>query len=274
MIENPNLRWMVQCFKTHLSIESSLRHVNHWRSNGGFTAFLGESDCLVVDPEIMIQTMGVVPCANDKLVMPIATFLILLICALEYLKKSLPSIERITIYGKTRVCARGRSVEELQQYKKAGLVYPPFFCSWMLMDGCSHLPFAIVSDSILINRIASISAWRAGQIRFFAFSAKAQIKQTILQLEKRWIRFLFVQKKMNGPEIRSGWTLRNGIQKKKAGLSCGVYIMPGLGGRKWSDLHAKETADVINKMNPQFVRLRSLQVVPESSLAEAVSNGY
>lgn len=60
---------------------------------------------------------------------------------------------------------------------------------------------------------------------------------------------------------------------REAGLSCSVYVMPGLGGAVWSDEHARETARVINESSPDFVRLRSLEVFPGTPLETAVRNG-
>jgi hypothetical protein len=59
------------------------------------------------------------------------------------------------------------------------------------------------------------------------------------------------------------------LKTKEAGLSCSVYVMPGLGGRKFSDLHAHETAATISAISPDFVRLRSLQIFPQTPLAHA-----
>ncbi|HNY65989.1 MAG TPA: radical SAM protein [Deltaproteobacteria bacterium] len=65
-----------------------------------------------------------------------------------------------------------------------------------------------------------------------------------------------------------------GLQKtREAGLSCSVYVMPGLGGMTLSDDHARETADVISKAAPDFVRLRTLQIFPGTPLDGLRSRG-
>lgn len=64
-----------------------------------------------------------------------------------------------------------------------------------------------------------------------------------------------------------------GIKTREAGLSCSVYVMPGLGGTRWSEEHAHETAEVLTKMNPDYVRLRSLQVFPQTPLDVACRRG-
>lgn len=46
----------------------------------------------------------------------------------------------------------------------------------------------------------------------------------------------------------------------ESGISLSEYVMPGLGGRKWSESHAKETAWVLNHIDPAFIRIRSLIV--------------
>jgi hypothetical protein len=58
-----------------------------------------------------------------------------------------------------------------------------------------------------------------------------------------------------------------------AGFSLCTYVMPGLGGKKWSREHAVETARVINLINPDFVRLRTLHVVEGSHLYTMMQNG-
>jgi len=50
------------------------------------------------------------------------------------------------------------------------------------------------------------------------------------------------------------------LKAAEAGLSCSFYVMPGLGGRDLSEEHAMETARVINRARPDYVRLRTLEV--------------
>ncbi len=58
-----------------------------------------------------------------------------------------------------------------------------------------------------------------------------------------------------------------GGQKIKDGeISLCTYIMPGLGGRAWTLEHAMETARVINEIEPDFVRLRTLEIFPHTPL--------
>lgn len=60
--------------------------------------------------------------------------------------------------------------------------------------------------------------------------------------------------------------LKGMLKVKDAGLSCSVYIMPGLGGTELSDRHASETAELLTKASPDYVRLRTLEVFPCTGL--------
>jgi len=58
-----------------------------------------------------------------------------------------------------------------------------------------------------------------------------------------------------------------------SGLSLSEYIIPGLGGTRWSREHALETARVLNAINPDFIRLRSLQVRRGTALYGIMKEG-
>jgi hypothetical protein len=49
---------------------------------------------------------------------------------------------------------------------------------------------------------------------------------------------------------------------KEAGLELSEYHMPGLGGRDLSEENARESADALNRIDPDFIRLRTLAIPP------------
>lgn len=63
------------------------------------------------------------------------------------------------------------------------------------------------------------------------------------------------------------------LKAKDAGLSCSVYVMPGLGGSALSEEHAQETARVITSIGPDFVRLRTLEIFPSTPLETMARSG-
>ena len=58
-----------------------------------------------------------------------------------------------------------------------------------------------------------------------------------------------------------------------AGLSLSEYIMPGLGGEAMWKEHAVDTAKVLSKINPHYIRLRSLRVPTHTLLYQKVKDG-
>ena len=67
--------------------------------------------------------------------------------------------------------------------------------------------------------------------------------------------------------------IKGGQNVKAAGLELSEYVMPGLGGRKWWREHALATAQVLNQINPDFIRLRTLRVPPRIELYQDVVSG-
>ena len=58
-----------------------------------------------------------------------------------------------------------------------------------------------------------------------------------------------------------------------AGMELSEYVMPGLGGQEMWREHALATARVLNRINPHFIRLRSLRVPKRVPLYELLEEG-
>ena len=67
--------------------------------------------------------------------------------------------------------------------------------------------------------------------------------------------------------------IRAGLKVKAAGIELSEYVMPGLGGRALSRAHARETAEALNRINPDFIRLRTLAIPGTVPLSEASAAG-
>ena len=63
-----------------------------------------------------------------------------------------------------------------------------------------------------------------------------------------------------------------GRKVKAAGISLCEYVMPGLGGKDMSQQHARQTANVLNEIDPDYIRLRSLHVSPAMPLWSSVQD--
>jgi radical SAM superfamily enzyme YgiQ (UPF0313 family) len=60
---------------------------------------------------------------------------------------------------------------------------------------------------------------------------------------------------------------------REAGIDLSVYILLGLGGEELWRQHAENTARVLNAMQPQFIRPRTLALLPGIPLYEEASKG-
>ena len=78
----------------------------------------------------------------------------------------------------------------------------------------------------------------------------------------------YVQKGATADEM-----VQAGRKAIEAGFELSEYVMPGLGGRERWEQHAKNTARVLNEINPHFIRLRTLHLVRGTPLYEKAERG-
>jgi radical SAM superfamily enzyme YgiQ (UPF0313 family) len=164
-------------------------HVAQWLATGGKTAFLQDSNTLIMRTPELIQVI-------------------------TFLRKTFPSLNRVTTYGRSHTAAR-KSIAELKELKDAGL-------------DRIHIGLETGYDPLLA----------------------------------------YMEKGCNAENHIQG-----GKKAKEAGISLCEYVMPGLGGRKLSQEHARETAKVLNEIDPDHIRLRSLHVSPAMPLWTRLQEG-
>ena len=77
--------------------------------------------------------------------------------------------------------------------------------------------------------------------------------------------------------VQKGVTAREHIDAgrkiKQSGISLSEYIMPGLGGESMWREHAVETARVLNEIDPDFIRVRTLKVLNIMPLHRKIESG-
>jgi radical SAM superfamily enzyme YgiQ (UPF0313 family) len=67
--------------------------------------------------------------------------------------------------------------------------------------------------------------------------------------------------------------IKANLMVKEAGMELSQYVLLGIGGKERWESHARETAEVLNEMDPNFIRLRTLILRKEASLYEDYING-
>ena len=78
-------------------------------------------------------------------------------------------------------------------------------------------------------------------------------------------------------EIEKGATpeemIDAGRKAKEAGFEYSLYVLLGIGGEEKWQQHAKGTAEVLNRVDPHFIRVRTFIPQPSSPLYEAMMGG-
>ena len=183
------MQWFMSWFKDKPVLEDSLYHVMAWRMGGGKTCFIGDADSLVLRTDFLHEVI-------------------------DHIKKNFSSLDRFTIYGRSKTAAV-RPLGELKEFCNAGI---------------HRVHFGLESGS-----------------------------DKVLTLMNKG--------------VTSAEHIEGCLKIKDAGMSCSVYIMPGLGGSRLSQDHAYETARVINAIKPDYVRLRTLELFPMTPLMEMSKDG-
>ena len=67
--------------------------------------------------------------------------------------------------------------------------------------------------------------------------------------------------------------IKAGILVKQAGIELSEYVVLGLGGKKRTKQHIKETVDVLNQINPDFIRIRTFLPKINTPILEEIKSG-
>ncbi len=71
-------------------------------------------------------------------------------------------------------------------------------------------------------------------------------------------------------EMEKGVTAEEHVIGGKKVVEAGIYlasfVMPGLGGRRWSEKHIPDTARALNEIEPNLIKIRSLAILRDSLL--------
>jgi radical SAM superfamily enzyme len=88
-------------------------------------------------------------------------------------------------------------------------------------------------------------------------------------LESGSVKVLKLTQKGESPDDM----IEGGQRVMAAGIELSEYIMPGVGGRELSRENAFETADVLNRIRPDFIRVRTFALPPASPMEAMAREG-
>lgn len=188
---NINRDTIIRMIEKHpdLNTSSGFGMILNWLSSGAKTAFLQDGNSIMMPTDNLVEV-------------------------LLHLRKTFPSIERVTSYARSKTLSR-KSLDELTRIRKAGL---------------DRLHVGMESgDDVLLKK---------------------------------------VQKGVTGKEQIDG-----GKKAMEAGFQLSEYWMPGLGGKEMWENHARNTARVLNEINPHYIRSRPFVPSPGTPIFDEYEKG-
>ena len=160
-----------------------------WLYHGGTSAFLQDANTLIMPTDDLVEVI-------------------------KFLKQTLPTITRITSYGRSKTAAK-KKLEELKALHEAGL-----------------------------NRLHI--GLESGYDPLLAYMDKG---------------------------VTAADHIAGGKKIVESGISLSEYVLLGLGGKKMWREHATETARVLNEINADFIRVRTLTIKEGMPLYDEVKSG-
>ncbi len=67
--------------------------------------------------------------------------------------------------------------------------------------------------------------------------------------------------------------IKAGKMLKQVKIELSEYVVIGLGGKKWTKEHINRTVDVLNKINPDFIRIRTFLPKINTQILEEIDSG-
>ena len=123
-----------------------------------------------------------------------------------------------------------------------------------------------------INRVttyARAKSMKKKSVKSLKALKEAGLNRIHTGLESGSLNVLKLVRKGESPEDM----IKAGEKVMESGISLSEYIIPGLGGKEFSKEHALETAKVLNRIRPDFIRLRTFTLPPDSPMSRMVDDG-
>jgi len=216
--------------------------------------------------------------------------------SVEEVKKDIEAARRIADEIKSlswRLGYGGDVAQEVLQYVFSSPSYDEHFRSvalWLYFGGKSvffqdaNSLVMKTSDLVEILRFLKEKFPQVERVTSYARSrtaAKGKSLEELKELREAGLSRLHIG-------LESGWDflleyMKKGVTAKEhveggrkvveAGIELSEYVILGLGGKRWWKEHAIETAKVLNEINPHFIRIRTLMVLPQMPLYRKMEEG-
>ncbi len=139
-------------------------------------------------------------------------------------------------------------------------------------DGLVEILRFIKKNFPKVKRITSYARSRTilrKDIKELELLCRAGLSRLHIGLESGYDPLLKMMKK----GITAKGHIEAGRMVREAGISLSEYVLLGLGGEEMSREHAEKTASVLNKIDPDYIRIRTLMVRKNTPLYSRMEEG-
>jgi radical SAM superfamily enzyme YgiQ (UPF0313 family) len=177
-----------------------------------------------------------------------------------------------------RVLELGEIFQQIETARKAyGDYYSTVFLTGSDMT-CLPTEFLLS----VLNKVSAVFP-RLERITCYS-SARSAIAKTLddlIKLRKAGLKRIHMGLESGSDQIlrlmRKGTVVRTvvkaGQKIKEAGIQLSLYVLLGLGGKDLTQEHARGTVEALNQTDPDFIRFRTLNVLPGTPLFKEVEEG-
>lgn len=179
-------------------------------------------------------------------------------------------------------CFERRPVEDIiQDIETAGKIYRHSGPTIFLGDSNSLILEAGILENILDHIYQHFPDVRRVTSYARARTLCKMKREDLQKLRRAGLTRLHIGLETGDPEllraIRKGATPDQMVmgcrRAKEAGFEVSLYVLAGIGGEDRWRQHAEGTADVLNRIDPAFIRIRTYVPTPYSVLWEKVESG-
>ncbi|MFV0424633.1 MAG: radical SAM protein, partial [Bacilli bacterium] len=169
--------------------------------------------------------------------------------------------------------------EILEEIRYLSTTYPKSFKKFFLADGDA----LVIPTEELVKIILEIKKFFPhAKISSYATAKDVlnKSKEELQHLNSLGLELIYIGLESGNNEVLNmickditrDEMIEAGKKLKAIGFKLSIMVISGLGGISLSNMHAIDSADVLNKINPDFISLLTLMISPNTKLHNDITN--
>jgi len=150
-----------------------------------------------------------------------------------------------------------------------------------LLDGdalqCETDKLLAILDKINFEfpRLTRVSSYANG------YNISVKDNKELKELAQNKLKFIYMGLESGSQKVLDLCKKKSGVEEMiesvkrsaQVGIKSSVIVLLGLGGKRFSDIHVKETIKALNKMQPRYLSFLTLMLIPGTELFEQAEKG-